>query len=148
MSPAMSALASFGITQQVLIIGILALVAAGVIGFFWHYILPGAIILLVAALFYVAPDGNTKKEPTVQETKEEVFDEYQAYLKDCVEIAEYTKEYCQKLWNKREERSEIDDGFKPADEVKLLEVSNKEYKARRAAAIQKNGAVVLQATYR
>ena len=40
MSPAMSALASVGISHQILILCVLALVAAGVIGLFWHYILP------------------------------------------------------------------------------------------------------------
>ena len=48
MSPAMSALSSVGITHQILILSVLALVAAGVIGLFWHYIVPGAIIILVA----------------------------------------------------------------------------------------------------
>lgn len=103
MSPAMTALASVGISHQLLILCVLALVAAGVIGIFWHYILPGAIIIGVAALFYVAPDTTTQIETTKVEKTEEPTDEYKAYMTDCMEVAQYSMFECKKLWNERVE---------------------------------------------
>jgi hypothetical protein len=143
----MSALSSFGITQPVLILCVLGFVAAGVIGYFWQYIVPGVIILGVVTLFYVAPEAEVKTE--AKHEKEEVFDEYQAYMKDCMEIAQYSMFECKKLWNNRETEVEAEnDEFQPADKVKLLDVNNKEYKKRRAAALSKKDAVVLQTTFR
>jgi hypothetical protein len=151
MSPAMSALSSVGLTHQILILCVLGLVAAGVIGLFWHYILPGAIIILVASLFYVAPDATTSTESQVKKpdnSQVESFDEYQAYMKDCMEVAEYSMLECKRLWNERSEKhAEKEVDFKPADDVKLVDVDNEEYKARRAATIQKGNVVVMQATY-
>jgi len=153
MSPAMSALASVGISHQILILAVLALVAAGVIGLFWHYILPGSIIILVASLFYVAPSDVTPKQEAKTEQKEEVFDEYQAYMKDCIEVADYSMYECKKLWNGRQgetvkEVSVSEDEFRPVSDTKLLDVDNQEYKIKRASAINKPNAVVMQATYR
>ena len=151
MSPAMSALSSVGVTHQILILSVLALVAAGVIGLFWHYILPGAIIILVASLFYVTPTtttNTTETESVKTETKEEVFDEEQAYMKDCMEVAEYSMFECKKLWNDRGEKHTDAVDFKPASDVKLLDTDNQEYKARRASVVSKPDAVVMQATYR
>lgn len=154
MSPAMSALASVGISHQILILAVLALVAAGFIGLFWHYILPGSIIILVASLFYVAPsDVTTPKQEAKTEQKEEVFDEYQAYMKDCIEVADYSMFECKKLWNGRQgetvkEVSVTEDDFRPASDTKLLDVDNQEYKVKRASAISKPNAVVMQTTYR
>ena len=150
MSPAMSALASVGVTHQILILCVLAAVAAGIIGLFWHYILPGAIIILVASLFYVAPTTTTVQDAKVEvKQKEEVFDEYQAYMKDCMEVAEYSMFECKKLWTDRgEKHTEVEVDFKPAHDVQLIDTDNKEYKARRAAVVSKPDAVVMQATYR
>lgn len=108
MSPAMTALASVGISHQVLILCVLAAVAAGVIGLFWHYILPGAIIILVAALFYVTPDITEKKveetKPVVEKIEEEEpIDEYHAYMQDCMSVAQYSMLECRKLWFERKD---------------------------------------------
>ena len=146
MSPAMSALSSIGVTHNVLILSVLALVAAGVIGLFWHYIVPGAIIIGVASLFYVAPDADSQVKKT-EETQVE-FNEYQAYMKDCMEVAEYSMFECKKLWNDRGEKHTDAVDFKPASDVKLLDTDNQEYKARRASVVGKPDAVVMQATYR
>ena len=108
MSPAMTALATVGITHQILVLAVLGLVAAGVIGLFWHYILPGMIILGVAALFYVAPDtAPTQTEAKAEQTQdEEVFDEYRAYMTDCMEVAQYSMLECKKLWDERKAEEE------------------------------------------
>ena len=163
MSPAMTAFHSVGITQSVLILGVLFIAAAVVIGMYWRIILPGAMFLAVATLFI----GTS--EPTVETAKVEKpvevvaskvensappkveFDEHEAYIKDCMEIAEYSKKKCENLWTHREDE-EPKVAKKPLDtidesELKLLDVSNKEYKARRAAALKKPGAVVGHVTY-
>ena len=103
MSHGMAALSSVGLTQQVLILCVLALVAAGVIGLFWKYILPGAIIIGVVALFYVAPEkSDVKNVDENEQVIESSTNTYKEYLKDCMEIADYSKEKCEELWHKKE----------------------------------------------
>jgi uncharacterized membrane protein len=162
MSPAMSAFQSVGITHSMLILAVLFAVAAGVIGLFWHFILPGAIIIGVALLFISAPD-NKPTEAKVQETvtKEvKVNTEEQQFMEDCLGVAEYPMLKCKQLWAERnveenkiktetvKEVSVTEHEFRPVGDVKLLDVDNQEYKAKRASAINKPNAVVLQATYR
>ena len=158
MSPAMSALQSVGVTNAILILGVLFAVAAGVIGLFWHYILPGAIIIGVLCLFLPPSSDNATAKvdvPTKVESavvKEEPFDERQAYMKDCMEIAQYPMAKCAALWEHREEdepavvKAKVDKV--DTSELQLIDVDNKEYKARRAEALQKPGAVVGHVTYR
>lgn len=171
MSPGMSALNSIGITQSIAIVLVLATVAAGVIGLFWHYILPGAIIIGVVSLFLVLPEDKPKpvteiveievEKPveksveTIEETKKPL-DEHEAFIQDCVNIAEYSVKKCEKLWAHRMDNEEnvrnggeiIEDvKFKKPKEVKLLQVDNKEYNRKRAEALKKPNAVVYQATY-
>ena len=81
-------------------------------------------------------------------TEVETIDEYQAYMKDCMEVAEYSMFECKKLWNDRGEKHTDAVDFKPASDVKLLDTDNQEYKARRASVVGKPDAVVMQATYR
>ena len=157
MSPAMSALNSVGITQPILVLIVLAAVAAGVIGLFWHYILPGAIIIGVVSLFIVLPEDKPK--PVVEILEIEVqkpFDEHEAFVQDCVNVAEYTIRKCENLWANRMDNEEriLNGGdinehvtYKKANGAKLLKVDNKEYNRRRAEALKKPNAVVMQATY-
>ena len=165
MSPGMSALNSVGITQSIAILLVLAAVAAGVIGLFWHYILPGAIIIGVVSLFLVLPEDKPKPvteiveievEKIVEKPVEKPFDEHEAFVQDCVNVAEYSVRKCEKLWANRMDNEESvrnggdineDVAFKRANGAKLLKVDNKEYNRRRAEALKKPNAVVLQATY-
>lgn len=160
MSPAMSALTSIGITQQVLILAVLALVAAGVIGMFWHIIVPGAIIVLVGSLFInfsaiSIPDAPTIS--TVAPSKPPVIinepsDDQQAFMEDCMNVAQYTMYECKKLWNSHEPENAKVTNVKvdraDSSELQLLEVDNVEYKARRDETLKKPGAVVGRVTYR
>lgn len=154
MSPAMSALQSVGVTNAILILGVLFAVAAGVIGLFWHYILPGAIIIGVLCLFLPPSTETTsvKTDKVESVVKEEVFDERQAYMKDCMEIAEYSMSKCASLWDHREDEEPVVTKAKvdkvDHSELQLIDVDNTEYKARRAEAMQKPGAVVGRVTYR
>lgn len=156
MSPGMSALQSIGITQPILILIVLAAVAAGVIGLFWHYILPGAIIIGVAALFIVLPDAPKPVTEIIEVEVQKPFDEHEAFIQDCVNIAEYSPKKCESIWANRMDNEErirnggdiVEDvSFKKPKEVKLLQVDNKEYVQRRAEALKKPNAVVYQATY-
>lgn len=145
MSPAITALSSVGITHSMMILGVLFVAVAVVLGMYWHIILPGAMLLGVAVLF-VSPD-TTQPVAKVEtpEIVEKVVTEKDQYMEDCIEVAEYTKKQCEKLWSNRqaeEEELAVDES-----ELKLLDVSNKEYKARRAAALKKPGAVVGHVTY-
>ena len=165
MSPAMSALSSVGITHSMIILAVLFVVAAVCIGMYWHIILPGAIMIGVGMLFVSFPDTNTpvsEKSPVINETKEEskVVSEEHQFMEDCLSVAEYPMLKCKQLWNERhveeviikseatKEVSTKEPEFRPVSDIKLLDVDNQEYKSKRAAAINKPNAVVLQATYR
>jgi hypothetical protein len=86
----------------------------------------------------------------------EVFDEHAAYMKDCMEVAEYKMYECENLWNGRKTgESSNDSKVTPVkvdktdtSELQLIDVDNAEYKARRDAALQKPGAVIGHVTYR
>jgi len=163
MSPGMSALSSIGITQPILILIVLFAVAAGVIGLYWHIIVPGAIIIGIASLFLVIPEDKPKPVTEIIEVEvpaekkvEKPFDEHEAFVQDCVNIAEYSVKKCEKLWANRQDNEENirnggdineDVAFKKPKDVKLLKVDNKEYNRKRTYALAKKNAVVLQATY-
>lgn len=153
MSPAMSALQSVGVTNAILILGVLFAVAAGVIGLFWHYILPGAIIIGVLCLFLPPSTEITTTSKVENSVPQKVeFDERQAYMKDCMEVAQYPMAKCAALWEHREDeepavvKAKVDKV--DVSELQLIDVDNAEYKARRAEALQKPGAVIGRVTYR
>lgn len=79
-------------------------------------------------------------EPVVTAQPEK--DDKTMFIEDCLEYTDYSKKHCEKVWNNRETITEQDG--KDAD---LLDVSNKEYKKRRAEALKKKNAVVMRATY-
>ena len=159
MSPAMTALSSVGISHSMMILGVLFVVAAVCIGMYWQIILPGAIMIGVGLLF-VGTSDITEVKP---EVKQEVMTEdHMSFMEDCMGLADYPRTKCDKLWEERkveekelermstivEKSTENSVDFKPVSEVKLVNVDNEEYKARRAAALKKPNAVVMQATYR
>lgn len=162
MSPAISALQGVGITHSMLILGILFVAAAVVIGMYWHIILPGAGLIAVALLFVSAPSDKPTEvkveEPVTKEAK--VNTEEQQFMEDCLEVAEYPMLKCKQLWSERtveetkiknesvKEVSTSEHEFRPVSDIRLLDVDNQEYKSKRASAISKPNAVVLQATYR
>jgi len=159
MSPAMTALSSVGISHSVMILAVLFVVAAVCIGMYWKVILPGAIMIGVGLLF-VGTSDITEVKP---EVKQEVMTEdHMSFMEDCMGLADYPRSKCDKLWEERkveekelermapviEKSAEKSVDFKPVSEVKLIDVDNTEYKVRRAAALSKPNAVVMQATYR
>jgi hypothetical protein len=154
-SPAMTALHSVGITHSIMILGVLFIAVAVVIGMYWHIILPGAMMLGVAFLFF-SPDG-TQTASVEQKVGNSVaapveFDERQAYMKDCMEVAEYPMHKCVSLWEHREDAEPVVTKTKvdkvDVSELQLIDVDNAEYKARRAEALQKPNAVIGRVTYR
>lgn len=163
MSPAMTALQGVGITHSMMILAVLFVAAAVVIGMYWHIILPGAGMIAVALLFISAPSDNKPTEAKVEEpvTKEAKFNtEEQQFMEDCLDVAEYPMLKCKQLWTERnveetkiknetvKEVSVTEHEFRPVSDIKLLDVDNQEYKVKRASAISKPNAVVMQATYR
>ena len=98
MSPAMSALTSIGITQSMLMLGVLFVVVAVILGMYWHIIVPGA-IMLTTALLFLPPTTTASNQPV----KPEVVDEDKmAFMEDCKLVAEYTEAQCTKLWIERQ----------------------------------------------
>lgn len=154
MSPAMQALQSVGVTNSILILGVIFIAAAAVIGMFWHIILPGALMLAVACLF-ISPDAGKVQ------VKKDVIDEVaiktekQQFMEDCLDVAEYSMLQCENLWAGRQADEDAPSQAKVKnvsvhqdDELKLLDVDNKEYKARREETLTKPNAVIGHVTYR
>ena len=121
MSPAMSALASIGVTHTMLLLGVLFVIAAVILGMYWHIIVPGAAIITVAMLF-IPPVTTASNQPV----KPEVVDEDKlAFMEDCKLVAEYSVAECNKLWIERqlaekelEEPKLTDVKYKPVRHVK------------------------------
>ena len=122
MSLALTALSGVGITHSMLLLGILFVVTAVILGMFWHIIVPGAIMLTVAFLFIEPATVAKTDEPTkVELAKSPPIDEDKiAFMEDCVIVADYPKEKCDKLWA---ERLLVEKEL--ANEPKLVDVSHK-----------------------
>jgi predicted membrane protein len=103
MSPAMSALSSVGITHSMLLLGVLFVIVAVILGMYWHIIVPGAVMLTVAFLFIEPATVAKTDEPTkVEQAKTPAIDEDKmAFMEDCVVVADYPKEKCERLWAER-----------------------------------------------
>jgi hypothetical protein len=121
-----------------IMIGSLALVAVVVLAN--HKVTPKPIKVEQEQIIIEKPVGGLTEgvEEPIQ-NKEEVMtkpkDDKNLFIEDCLQFTDYTKAECEGIWSKREQ---------PA----LLDVDNVEYKQRRAEAIKKPGAVVMQYTLR
>jgi hypothetical protein len=125
MSPAMAALSSVGITHGMLLLGILFVATAVVLGMYWHVIVPGAIMLTVAFLFIEPTTVAKTEEPAkVEITKVEpaIDEDKMAFMEDCVVVADYPKEKCEKLWK---ERLLAEKELAAENDPKLMDVSHK-----------------------
>lgn len=122
MSPAMTALASVGITHSMLLLGVLFVITAVILGMYWHIIVPGAVMLTVAFLFIEPATVAKTEEPTKVETAKvvPVDEDKMAFMEDCTVVADYPKAKCEKLW---EERLIAEKEL--ANEPKLTDVSYK-----------------------
>lgn len=104
-------LSNYGITPSVLQIGIVVVLAAVVIGFFWHYILIGCGLLLCFYVFAMPGkvDVSSKHELKIERTLpiqpvETIVAESapREYIQDCMRLTSKSNEQCQNLWNERE----------------------------------------------
>lgn len=155
MSPAMQALQSVGVTNSILILGVIFIAVASVIGMYWHIILPGAMMLAVACLFVSPDSGKTEVKTPVTISDSDIKTEKQQFMEDCLGVAEYTMLQCENLWAGRDADAEEKTVTKVKNvsveqdsELKLLDVDNSEYKKRRADALNKPNAVIGHVTYR
>lgn len=116
----------------------------------------------------VEPKSNTSEEvvkiPVTKQTRA-----YNDFMADCTTIGDYSHKRCDDKWNNRDLPDEVKNTPKNQVEVKQdlvpiskveevtiesgntakpLDVSNLEYKQRRAQTLQNPNAVIMQATYR
>jgi hypothetical protein len=142
---------SQGNLEILVLCGIVVAILGTLLVLYWKYILAG-----IGMLFCVVVLANHK--PT--EPKEEIIsvakvapdatikqvepekDDRAMFIEDCLQYTDYSKKHCETIWSSRENIIEQD-----AKDADLLDVSNKEYKKRRAEALKKKNAVVLHATY-
>lgn len=167
-----SILSAAGLSQgsmEVLVLGLIAVLVLGfVIVMYWPLIVAGGIALFCVTVLanhqspdvpkprpveILAPAGvpvddapiNIIEHSRVKPVEVEKFDEAKAFLEDCLNMTDYSKNQCKKLWDGREDESVV---LKEPALFKLLDVDNKEYKQRRAEALKKQNAVVAQYTFR
>jgi hypothetical protein len=138
-------------TMETLVLSIIAILVMGVIlVLYWPFIIAGsaALFCVVVLANHKVPDAPdlVKVETVVPKVEakpiqQEPFDETAAFMEDCLSLTDYSKKQCEKLWSGREE--EVDD---PAS-LKLLDVSNRDYKKRRAETLTKPNAVIGHMTF-
>lgn len=155
-------LTATGMSQSGMEIFVFGLIAVLVLGFilvmYWPFIVAGALVVFCVSVMAnhqepsrpverLAPAGIPAEDviakPVEKEYKSEPFDEAKAFLQDCLAMTDYTKKQCQKLWDGREDDVATNEQVK----FKLLNVDNKEYKARRDKTLQMPNAVVGHFTY-
>ena len=143
-------LGTLGLTQAfaetLLIFGIIAIGIGMVLYMFWHYILIGLGVIGVLMVFAHHTDETKPTEPpAIEQAKKE-------YMDDCNSLT-HKPELCEETWEQQDhdviiKQKAIPQGFVPANQVQLLDVDNQEYKTRRAEALKKPGAIILQDTLR
>ena len=146
------------LTEVLIVIGAIMIVIGFLVVLFWQYIVAGAVIFLALTVFSHHIEPN--KEVQVVE-KNEMMDK-RSYMDDCEALTDKS-ELCEDLWKERDGivlKGAIEtvmpamtsitgekEAFMPAVAVKLLDVENKEYKERRAVALKKPNAVIMQTTF-
>lgn len=146
-------------TMEGLVLSVLAIIVLGVILIlYWPFVIAGAAALFCVVVLanHKVPDipkpkivevveerppvVDTRSPPVLEATpkavEKEPFDEAKAFMQDCLSLTEYSKKQCEKIWSGRED--DVDD----PTVLKLLDVSNREYKKRRAEALKKPNAVI------
>ena len=135
---------SQGTMEMIVLCGIAVAVLGTILVLFWKQILAGIGLLFcfVVLANHKPIEENASVAKSVESKVSEEMAEKEMFLEDCLEFTDYSKKQCETLWDSREAIVEQD-----AKDAKLLDVSNKEYKKRRAEALKKHNAVVLHATY-
>lgn len=154
---------SFGMSQSmmenIVIIGIFAVVMGIVLLFLWQYIVAGLALMLCFTVLANHKSPEPPKEKVIEvisESKEVITktpsvveispeDDRKYFMEDCLSLSDYSKKECEEIWINREKDDEFVE--EPSKNPVLLDVTNVEYKKRRAAALKKRGAIVLHATY-
>lgn len=141
----------------------------GMVVMFLPQLMVGACIVLVISVFMHSADTEPAKPPKVEQKEEIILDPSKnksSFMEQCISLTN-KPEMCEDLFSERDHDSIIidassvepkthakkevsvsEDQFRPVSAVKLLDVDNQEYKDKRAAAISKPNAVVLQTTMR
>jgi len=141
-------------TLEVFVLGGIGVFVLGLIFYLWWK----QIVIGVMALTAVVVLANHKPKTIPKVEQEQIIiekpvvpenpvhidlnedkpqDDSKLFLEDCLKLTDYTKSECEAIWNKRE-----------TGDQKLLDVDNVEYKERRAEALKKPNAVVVQYTLR
>ena len=152
-------LAALGLNQvmaESLVFVAFALVLFGIFLYFlWKYIIFGLIGFFIITFVNHHNDGVvpvvSKQQQVEPKTEKDI--EQENVLKDCISLT-HNPEICKDHVSQRGEsdtlvtETEIPEGFKPAEEVKLLSVDNPAYLMARSAALQLPGAIILHSILR
>lgn len=144
-----------GLSEALIVLGVITIVIGFLIVLFWQYIVAGAVVFAVLTVFSHHIDP-TKVEDVAEKS---VLTDKKTYMEECEDLTD-DADTCEDLWKERDGivlkgaietvTSHVPDtkAVKEAiKNVKLLDVDNVEYKERRAAALKKPNAVVIQTTF-
>lgn len=148
-----------GLSEVLIVVGAILLIVGFLIVLFWQYLVAGAVVYLVLTVFSHHVDPKKIEEVVVEKS---VMTDKKTYMEECEDLTDKA-DVCEDLWKARDGivlkgaeevvktlKKEImtdKDAFMNVKEVKLLDVDNKEYKDRRADALKKPNAVIMQTTF-
>ena len=127
----------YGITQTMLQIAVVAIIAAILIGLYWRILAIGAGALFVVFVFAYNPSvakvqsiaptevtvPNTPEVKEVEPTDKQTAEWHRQFMEDCLGVSENTKSQCENIWDER-----IEDEKHP----EKMAVNWKKYKQFRA----------------
>jgi hypothetical protein len=133
-----------GLSEALIVLGVITIVIGFLIILFWQYIVAGAVVFAVLTVFshHIEP---TKVEDVAEKTE---LSDKATFLDACKSLSDKS-DTCEEMWKDREDivLKGAEEVVEVAKTIKLLDVDNAEYKSRRAAALKKPGAVVIQTTF-
>ena len=131
-------------TETMVAISMIMIAVGFIIVFFWKYIIAGALILSVLSVFMHGTVASNESDPVVAVSKKD-SKHNNTYMDDCVALTGKS-DVCEEVVDERHViLNEAPVEVKKA--VKLLDVDNQEYKERRADALKKPNAVIMQTTF-
>ena len=105
----------FGITQTMLQIAVVVVIAAVLIGLYWRILASGAGALFAIFVFAYNPSvakvqtvtpvevtvPNTPEVKEVEPTDKQTAEWHRQFMEDCLTVSENTKSQCETIWGER-----------------------------------------------
>lgn len=147
-----------GLSEALIVLGVITIVIGFLIILFWQYIVAGAVVFAVLTVF-----SHHIELPKVEDVAEKTeISDKATFMEDCKSLSDKS-DICEEMWKDREgiilkgaietvvsaipDKKVVNEAIMEAKTYKLLDVDNKEYKERRAETLKKPNAVLIQTTF-